>query len=149
MQHSHDEGVTLIVADYKRGGTENLWKKLLTKIEEEEFDSGEEFGVKFTTLDDLLETVTTGKLPLDLWGDTIERGPRASVFYKDLMFVIPNNNDDTIDNDFVSQNGGLILDNQLIESMREEDEDIQNDFSRIVYIVTDETVQRADASTSV
>ena len=97
IQHSHNEGVTLIVVDHKRGGTEYVWKNLLTRLEEEEFDTGEEMKVKFTTLNHLLETVSTGKLPLDMWGDTIERGPRASVFYKDIMFVIPNNNDVTIE----------------------------------------------------
>ena len=145
MQHSRDEGVTQIVVDVgkNRNYEGNVWKKFLTNIEEEEFDSGEEMRVKFTTLDHLSETVTTGTLPLDLWGDTIERGARASVFYKDLMFVIPNNNDDTIDNDFITSNGGLVLNDQLIESMRKEDEDIQSSLSRIIYIVTDETVQQA------
>lgn len=145
MQHSLDEGVTLIVVDVAkryRGGRweENVLKKLLSQIEEEEFDTGEEMRVKFTTLDHLLETITTGKLPLDLWGDTIERGARASVFYKDLMFVIPNNNDYTIDNDFITSNGGLILNDQLIESMREEDDIVK---TRPLYIVTDETEQQA------
>ena len=132
----------MIVVDHKRGGTEYVWKNLLTKLEEEEFDTGEEMKVKFTTLNHLLETVTTGKLPLDMWGDTIERGPRASVFYKDIMFVIPNNNDDIIDNDFITRNWGLVFNDQLVESMRKEDEDIQSSLSRIIYIVTDETVQQ-------
>ena len=129
----------MIVVDHKRGGTEYVWKNLLTKLEEEEFDTGEEMKVKFTTLNHLLETVTTGKLPLDMWGDTIERGPRASIFYKDIMFVIPNDNDYTIDNDFITSNGGLILNDQLNESMREEDDVV----SRPLYIVSDETEQQA------
>ena len=128
LQHARTEDVTLLVVDvYKQ----NVWKNMLKKIEEDDFESGVECEVRVTTLDSLLETIRTGSLPVDLWGDDIARGARASIFYK-ALFVIAGRDSTGLISNLITQNGGLVLNEQILKNIKEEDE-----MSRLCYVVAD------------
>lgn len=86
MRQAREEKLTLIVVDVN--DSNNSWRQLLKRIEEEEWDGGVEDGLKFTKLDNLLEAISTGALPLDMWGDGIERGENVHTIDKNVIINV-------------------------------------------------------------
>lgn len=77
-----EEKTTLVVVDVKSSG--NVWKNMLKRIEEDDFERGVENGVRFTTLASLARTCSTGEPIEDTWGDVCERG-EYKVFHGDIL----------------------------------------------------------------
>ena len=81
LKKASEEKTTLVVKD-----NENVWKSLLKRIEEDEFERGVENGVRFTTLASLARTCSTGEPVEDTWGDTCERGD-YKIFDRDFFAI--------------------------------------------------------------
>jgi len=84
LKSASEEKATLVVLDVK--DNENVWKNLLKRIEEDEFERGVENGVRFTTLGSLARTCSTGEPVEDMWGDICERGD-YKIFHGDFFAI--------------------------------------------------------------
>lgn len=137
MDLAREDNVTLVVVDVDRSvfrgfDRSKVWHESLNKIEEEEFYTGIEHGVRFTKLDSLVETVSKGKSPVDLWGDEIERGGSAYIFHGDIFALDSSivSVDPAIMKDIILNNGGIIFDGKACI----------NPNAKRCYIITDDVL---------
>lgn len=140
MNICREQQITPLVVDAgKRGDDNNVWYKMLKRIEEEEFDTGIEGdgSVRFTTLESLVNTMHTGALPVDTWGDVIERGELGLSLHGHI-FATDTGKTTSTTKMLIAEVGGEILDETLLKSIHEDD-----DKCRVCFVLTEYTQNEA------